>query len=473
MNDIRRSRETLRRTPTLLSHAELPLCLAAALALGVAACDSGNGGNTGGGGTGGTSAGGTSTGGTSTGGSGSSTGGTSNGGGGTGGSGAGGGAGAGGGGAVWQVVDLLDDKLPDGTTVTHKGESIVQGIWFADTSHGVVGLRQGNLASHGGAIERLGSPTKVEEVVVHGAENGSSMQDTNFVSFFPTSIGLVAGNDFGGEFVLSTDKGATFSHTQTGAAGTPGGITAWISKDTGGNWHYVDADGHTYVASQDPGPATVWTQTWGGGVNPPAGDCPDPYQGGFYLFDPQQSFFVSPDGQTMMYPRGTNGVPAGVCRSTDGGKTFLPVAFPNPPAAAAELRPRVIAFSDGTHGIAASLLDQASGGYVYVTSDGGATWTAGKLPDEITSSPDFPYVATGMFAPGGQTGYLAGTFGGTNGPVLLKTTDGGKTWSNLSAALDAVPASHVAIHTVFALDDKNVWIGGDQGALLYSASGGQ
>lgn len=401
------------------------------------------------------------------------------GGGGTGGATGGGGTGgattsSGGSGAAWEVVDLVDDTLPDGSVIQHKGQSLVSGIWFADTSHGVVALQASSGGTSGGAVERLSSPSKVEEVVVRGAGNGSSNQDTNFVSFFLSPIGLIAGNQFGNELFSSSDSGVTFKHSQLGEGGLPSGITAWISKDTSSNWHYIDTDGHLYIASADPGPSTPWTQTWGGGA-PPAGSCENDYKGGHFLFDPQQSFFASPDGQTMIYPRGTNGVPAGVCRSTDGGKTFLPVAFPSPPSGVAESRPQVLVFADAKHGFAARTDD--SGGkdaYLYTTSDGGATWTAGKLPADVASSDFSPYFSSGAFAPDGQHAYLVGSwFPSSQEALFLESSDGGQTWVNLSASLQNIEAAKTEIHTVFALDAKNVWIGGDHGALLHSASGSE
>src|SRR5262249_7402009 len=122
MNENQRSRETLLRIPTpLVALSALRRCLAAALALGAAACGpDATGSSTGGGSTNAASSSGTSTTGTSSGEG--STGATSSGGTST------SSTSSGGGGAIWQVVDLVDDKLPDGTMIQHKGQSVVQGI---------------------------------------------------------------------------------------------------------------------------------------------------------------------------------------------------------------------------------------------------------------------------------------------------------------------------------------------------------
>src|SRR5436305_8123018 len=75
----------------------------------------------------------------------------------------------------------------------------------------------------------------------------------------------------------------------------------------------------------------------------------------YFAFDPGKVFFASADGKTMLYGYGdADGIPAGVCRSTDGGKSFFPVAFPKPPAES-ELDPpyAIVMTPDGSKGFAA------------------------------------------------------------------------------------------------------------------------
>jgi hypothetical protein len=62
-------------------------------------------------------------------------------------------------------------------------------------------------------------------------------------------------------------------------------------------------------------------------------------------------------------------------------------------------------------------------------------------------------------------------------PLLLKSADGGTTWKDVSAKLDQLVVSGgittSKLHSGFALDQDNIWVGGNYGGLFYSPSGGE
>lgn len=388
----------------------------------------------------------------------------------------------------WTAIDLLDDPA-NGDTVAHKGQSDVSAIWFKDLDHGLVGLTGDNgTFGQGGAIEHASSPTTLDKVVFSGHDVPQlADQTTNIQGFYATSAGVVAAVDFQETLVISKDDGATFSIGPLGTLGGDNGPSKqiWISKDGASAWHVTDDIGNVWYSAQDPAAGTTWTRTWQPEASPtvpdplPDGACTGAYHSGYFSFDPGRVFWVSPDGKTMMYGRGYGDDPAGLCISTDGGHSFYPKDFPNPPASSAMSVPYVITFaSDAMHGLAARGSEyEDSGAYVYVTSDGGKTWAAGTLPADVMASGSKAIIDNGFFAPDGQHAWLVGyTTANDNRALILKTSDGGKTWNDVTSAfVTAVgpSAANIELHTGFALDADHIWIGGNYGSLFYSDKGGE
>jgi photosystem II stability/assembly factor-like uncharacterized protein len=310
---------------------------------------------------------------------------------------------------------------------------------------------------------------------------GLGMQNTNILAFFQTPLGILVANDFGDTAFVSADNGSTFTALQTSGAHVPNAPQVFMGKDSKGVWHELDHTGNVWTSPTDPGPTATWTRTWNPQATPPdpdpvpPQDCQLAFDSGYYAVDAQHPFEMTPDGQTMMYPMGHGGDPTGVCRSNDGGKNFLPITFPNPPAGAAGDEPTVILLTSVTHGIAANANDLVdASAFVYTTDDAGATWTAASLPASVTAAGSHAAIVTAFAAPDGQHIWLVGmTLVSSAQALLLKSSDGGKTWKDISAALAALPAAGNKMHTGFALDANNIWIGGDYGALLYSPSGGE
>jgi hypothetical protein len=379
----------------------------------------------------------------------------------------------------WTAITLADETV-DGDMIVHGGDTVAA-IWFHDTTHGAVAT----IAAEdvvAGSIQRMTGPTTIAGVAYTGHHTGFLMQDQSFNSLYATSGGLIAGGDFGDQFISSADNGVTWTNIERGNAASGNIPPIWVSKDASGTWHYADNVGGVWRTTDTPGPAAAWTRTWQPEANPPdpdpvpPEDCQDAFHAGYFAFDPQQVFYVSPDGMTMMYGAGLGDYPSGVCLSTDGGLSFKPVAFPSPPSASNLQVPYVLIFSDPAHGIAAYANDLNDGAaWIYTTSDGGATWAPSMVPASVNAPGAETYVSGGFFAPDGQHVWLVGsTLAGSGAQaVLLKSSDGGHTWKDISDPLRALAASEVKMHTGFALDAKNIWLGGDGGAFFYHPNGGE
>ena len=379
----------------------------------------------------------------------------------------------------WTQVELIDD---DADGVFHRDNSIVTGIWFGDEEHGAVALHGDNQTSQeGGAVLAMSGPTTIEGFVVEGLGNGGDGQNTSFVGLFDTPEGLVAGQNFGGQLFVSTDEGRTFDIRPSSAAGTPNATQYWFSVDTNGFWHHMDSIGNVWFSFTAPGPEAEWIRTWQPEASPPEpvdpipGACTCSFHQGYYAFDAQQSFWVSSDGLTMLYGSGYGVGAAGVCRSTDGGRSFFPVAFPDPPAASATDIPYVIVMLDDQRGFAAranELSDQSA--YAYTTADGGATWTAATLPASVTAPGSRAAFVSGSCGAGTDRCYVVGFAGQPIQGLLLRSDDGGATWEDLSDGLAGFEDLSLGkLHTVFALGEDDVWIGGNRGFLAHSGSGGE
>jgi photosystem II stability/assembly factor-like uncharacterized protein len=197
------------------------------------------------------------------------------------------------------------------------------------------------------------------------------------------------------------------------------------------------------------------------------------FHNGYFPDDPQQVFWVSPDGATMIYGNPDSGVGFGLCRSTDGGKNFVPINLPNLPPNVL-YSPYVILFTSATHGLVASAegTEPASTAYAYTTDDAGATWNAASIPAALTTGSQSIAFTNAFAAPDGTHAWLGGFT--DSGLLLLKSSDGGKTWSDVSAALNALDkGASYKLHSGFALDAHNIWIGAENGGLFYSPTGGE
>jgi hypothetical protein len=380
-------------------------------------------------------------------------------------------------------MPLPDVTLPDGTQLQNGGNSLVAALWFDAPGHGLIGLAGANAtAGKGGAVLGVISPNDVGTTPLLAGGGAFPMNiPANFYGFTANAFGIVARTDQENLFVKSLDGGMSFIVDLAGDGSLPteAGAQVYMDEADDSSWLFVDGAGRFWQSPKSPDGLTKWAETWAPGATPPvpsplpAGAC----QAATLLVDPIPSpqIYRSPDGSRIVYPgdlASTGGV-VGVCLSTDGGKTFAPVAFPGVPASA-QRAPTVLEFADATHGVALFADDAGSvagQAYAYLTADGGQTWTAGALPPVVTSGGAAIRGAFGA-AGSGETWAVGWLSGAETLPLLLQSTDGGATWTDRSATLAANPASHHRLYVGFALGAGDVWVGGDSGALLHTAKGG-
>lgn len=165
-------------------------------------------------------------------------------------------------------------------------------------------------------------------------------------------------------------------------------------------------------------------------------------------------FKVGQNTTRILVARGTTdaGNPAEVAYSDDSGATWTNVN---------------VGTTNGQYFVGAKSLISfnrydiwgvTTGGYIYKSEDGGATWTA-QESGVITSSNYYVI----QFVPGNPSILYAGADDGT----VSKTTNGGTTWGSTTAA----PGSD-GIVGLAVLSSDRVWVGDDTGHLFYTNDGG-
>jgi len=261
-------------------------------------------------------------------------------------------------------------------------------------------------------------------------ENGSFID----VDFANSSVGYISG--IGGLIVKTSDGGQTFSKLPSGTTEDLYGIhclnsqivltagnggTILRSIDGGSSWTPI-ASGTSYnlrniyfynttIGYITGGNGTLLKTTDGGlswnPINP--GTTDGLY--GIYFTD-----------MNTGYVSGLNGL---ILKTTDGGSTWT---SQKSGISVGPIILESIFFTDSTHGIIAGGIGNPSftpNPVILKTSDAGAHWTPIPCPNVN----DF-YVKV-KFADA-NTGYIVGGYIEQNTGTLLKTTDGGSTWTNVS-----------------------------------------
>ena len=121
-----------------------------------------------------------------------------------------------------------------------------------------------------------------------------------------------------------------------------------------------------------------------------------------------------------------------------------------------------VSFADELHGFAVG-----GGGIILTTADGGRTWQVG---DSTTKTHLLE-----VNAPSANRAFIAGSFG-----TLLSTNDGGVHWTRHSLTWNRLVPRLIHesgqlepnLNTVYFLDDKEGWLGGEFGLLLHTKDGG-
>lgn len=178
-----------------------------------------------------------------------------------------------------------------------------------------------------------------------------------------------------------------------------------------------------------------------------------------------QQVFSDPDSADTLYDvsfaNATTGWAVGssstVLRTTDGGQTWTPQTIPD--------NQKPFPFSPGlntllsVHAIDSSrVCAVGAGGWVLLTGNGGATWTR---KNNGSGAPKLNLNA--LFFANDTVGWAIGA------QVLLKTTDGGNTWTQMPAAAGSLTLFGLA---GLAGNTERLWTVGQNGIALYSTNGG-
>jgi photosystem II stability/assembly factor-like uncharacterized protein len=322
---------------------------------------------------------------------------------------------------AWQPLPLSTDAMFDD-------------VWFADDHNGwMVG---GGWDIAGGIIGRTrdgGQSWQFESGAVPGSHHGYGA-----VQFFDSLSGCMLGGD--GQIFRTIDGGANWREVRD-ADGYGFGDLHFIDR-----WHGW-AVGQGVVRTVDGG------ETWTWAIR---GDAEHGYLSG------EGIFFLDPD-------RGWMSGFSSLRKTYDGGETWTPVAIPIEPGVGVHLRD--LCFADAQHGWVVG-----ENGTILATTDGGATWTRQSrgvpLPtprprqvvrrqNGLDTLPDFEGPPPGLHLMAvrfldASRGWTVGFFPWEGRSVVLRTVDGGATWTEEAR----VPGEE--LRALYIGPDGRAWTVGDR-----------
>jgi hypothetical protein len=263
--------------------------------------------------------------------------------------------------------------------------------------------------------------------------------------------------------------------------GTASGINFSLAQQMGvgvkdGRWvHFMMS---AVMESPDtPGKGALWTPAWSPVdpsypknffelyqkdkslciVEPGVGAAPKLTQPAYVA--PNLSVILHTSGFYTQRARDRSSGEAGVCISTNGGKTFHLIAF------------KGVRSDDGPAGVTCISSERcfAYSGirdtkFIYATSNVSkgkdSVWAATKLPALRENS----VINNIFFAPDGKHGWAVGSIASSS-PLVFSSDDAGESWKDVSASARAV-VPNARLHSGFAVDATHVWLGGEKDVLL-------
>ncbi|HEY0510285.1 MAG TPA: hypothetical protein VGH73_00175 [Thermoanaerobaculia bacterium] len=317
--------------------------------------------------------------------------------------------------------------------------------------------------------------------------------DTHGLAFTPHAFNRMALATDGG-VAVSADGGASFQRVDRGfptvqlyscAIGLNDGVS--LFGGTQDNWMTV------YRGAPDG----AWDYTYPPGVGDVGGATINPAHPNeisaatAYAFDVGYS---ADEGRTWVATR-RNGIPADdfsswvprlarsplhpelvalgarrLEKSTDGGQSWQPITIR--PVAILPVN-TVVSIVDTAFSPAgdAEVWTLWSDGKVFVSADAGATWQDRSPPAAVAGAR-----AGNRISAGPVQGTAYAVLGGTTGPRLFRSRDGGVTWTDIGhdlpdVALDAVLADPRADGRLWVATDAGVAMSSDDGATWQDASG--
>lgn len=381
---------------------------------------------------------------------------------------------------VWTVVQ------PVGTANTMPGG--VTGLWFDSPTNGVVSFDTG-------LIDHFDAANHIDAVALDGYAMLPGPNNDVYYGVEQTSLGLVAIGASSANLIVSGNAGKSFAYGKMYGSAESGdtGIgleqaAYWLGSDGSGAWHIADQFEGVWASPTAPGPSATFTLTWhpNGDITVPAtipdGDCGGYTGDSYYAMRPGPVFAASANGSNMVYGGNNGGAgPPTICYSSDGGQSFVDVGANLSPASfSSENYPWIFLYTSNTDVLGAfgSELQGPSTTFVLYSTDGGKDWTQGTLPASAANMTTLIGAfatpsASSMFLVGDGVGLYPGASDTNSVLLMYKSSDGGHTWTDLSAKLAHLPNPPLRLSSGFALDDDHVWIGGENGFIAYSATGGE
>jgi photosystem II stability/assembly factor-like uncharacterized protein len=261
-----------------------------------------------------------------------------------------------------------------------------------------------------------------------------------------------------------------------GSAQMSGRVSAVTGRTSGGKTTL-------FVAAASGG---VWKSEDGGTTFKPVFDRQAVQSIGAVAIDPSRPSTVwVGSGESWM--RNSVSIGDGVYKSTDGGETWTNMGLPK-----SEHIPRVLVHPTNGEVVfacaAGALWNDSADRGLYRTADGGKTWNLVLKGANLSSgcssvtmdakNPDVLFAGMWDFRRKGWT-FRSGGDGpkAASGSGLFRSTDGGKTWTELAAGADGLPAKPWGrVEVVIAPSDPRVvyaLIESEHSALYRSSDGGR
>jgi hypothetical protein len=338
------------------------------------------------------------------------------------------------------------------------------------------------------------SDTAVGEKLLDGVYmgpvfNASSLAigDLDFIGLEPTRNGVVAHISASSVYAVASGDitaKASWSFVNMGREsgdGLPLNAMAALQQSSDGQWLLINKLGAVYSASKPPSATTPWTIVWQPDATPSVpDDFEDLYAADPTLCDadvtagglpePSSMAYIAQDLSVVVSPAGglnqSGTARPGVCISVDRGAHFYNVPFAGTPEDVAAPGPIGVTCADkdicwAYNGVIA----EAGTAYIYFTTNASAgkasTWTRAMLPASITKGSDTTLSGV-FFAPDKMHGWTVGNL--DHHALLLRTTDGGKTWADVSDSVQGIKDND--LYNGFALDNDHVWLAGRFGTLM-------
>lgn len=392
----------------------------------------------------------------------------------------GGGGGGNGSSSGFHAVDLPNEQTPND----------VRAVYCTAPDKCIIATRS-NVGDPGAvfAMPDTAVGTKLLDGVYMGPVSAVSsvLGDLDFIGFEPTRNGVVAHLTASSVYaVASGDVTAKTSWTfvnmgrESGDA-LPLNAMAALQQGSDGQWLFINKQGAVYSASHPPSATTSWTIVWQPDATPsvpadfedqlaadPTLCDADVTAGG--LPEPSSMAYIAQDLSVMVTPAGglnqSGSAKPGVCISVDRGAHFYNVAFAGVPEDVSSPGPVGVTCADKDICWAYNgLTFQAGTAYIYYTTNASAgktsTWTRAMLPTKVTTGSDTTLSGI-FFAPDKMHGWTVGNL--DHHALLLRTSDGGRTWQDVSDSVQGVKDND--LYNGFALDNDHVWLAGRFGTLM-------